>query len=290
MTSERAGELAMRTTGLLVTVSVALALATLTWRLTGWNDGRASVHVAESLPSLGGTGGDVDVTRIVALAPFGGGLVSSGLPESALGLILKGVVMSVAPSGSRALISNGEAPAQSYGVGQAPAGNAVIEAIESHRVILRVGDQREALSFPRAAGLTVAGSPLPPSASSSAIAPPAATMSPETAAALASAAPVASAQPTPASPVPRAAPSPAASLSSLGVSASSQGYRVGRAPSAELRRFGLRPGDVVASLNGEPVGDVAGDRQLFERAVASGGARVEVIRDGRRVILSFPLR
>jgi len=288
MTSERGGELAMRTTGLVVVVSVALALAALTWRLTGWNDGRASVHVAASLPPLSGSGGDADVTRILALAPFGGGLDNAGLPESALGLILKGVVMSASPSASRALISTGEAPAQAYAVGQAPAGNAVIEAIESYRVILRVGDRREALSFPKAAGMTVTGGSPPPSVV--APAPPPTGTSPEAAAALASAAPIATAQPSAvAAPAP-ATTSPAPSLSSMGVTTSSQGYRVGPAPSAELRRFGLRPGDVIASLNGEPVGDVAGDRQLFERAVASGGARVEVIRDGRRVTLSFPLR
>lgn len=287
MTSERAGELAIRATGLIVVVSVALSLAALTWRLTGWNDGRGSVHVAESLPPIGRTGGDADVIRIVALAPFGGGLDNDGLPETALGLILKGVVLSAEPSTSRALISTGEAAALSYGVGQAPSGDAVIEAIEGNRVILRNGGRRESLSFPRAAGMTVTTGTPPPSVA--APAPPPTATTPQAAAAVAAASPGAAARPAADAPAPATA-APAPSLSSMGVTSSSQGYRVGPAPSAELRRFGLRPGDIIASLNGEPVGNVANDQQLFERAVASGGARVEVIRNGRRVTLSFPLR
>jgi general secretion pathway protein C len=47
---------------------------------------------------------------------------------------------------------------------------------------------------------------------------------------------------------------------------------------------------VIETLNGQAVGSVASDRQLFERAVQSGGARVEVVRDGRRLTLTFPLR
>lgn len=57
MTPERAGELAVRGAGLVVVVSVAFALAGLTWRLTGWDDGRTEIAVADRLPPLTGSGG-----------------------------------------------------------------------------------------------------------------------------------------------------------------------------------------------------------------------------------------
>ncbi len=296
MTSERAGELAVRATGLIVVVSLAFALAGLTWRLVGWDDGRDSVPVAETLPSLGVSGGpDPDVARIVGLAPFGGGAGGSGLPASTLGLVLKGILLAYPAEASSALIASADGAAVAYGVGASVAGNAVIESIEIDRVILRVGDRRELLGFPEpVAGAT----PAPTTTAGAGITittpgqPAAPAQSPEAAAALASSSPIATAaaaaQATRPAQAQQAVPTP--STASLGVEATSSGYRIGPNPSPELTRFGLRPGDVIETLNGQAVGSVASDRQLFERAVQSGGARVEVVRDGRRLTLTFPLR
>lgn len=295
MTPERAGELAVRGAGLVVVVSVAFALAGLTWRLTGWDDGRTEIAVADRLPPLTGSGGaDPDVARIVALAPFGtaaGG--ADGLPQSTLGLILKGILFAYPATASTVLISAGEGQTQSFTVGGSPAGGATIEAIEMDRVILRVGDRREQLTFPE----PVPGAAPPPSATPGAgisIAPASdATPSadPAAAAALAASSPIATAaaQAQVAAQAP-AAPVATPSAASLGVTAGSGGYRIGPNPSPELRRFGLQPGDVIETLNGQAVGNVASDRQLFEQAAQSGGARVEVVRDGRRITLTFPLR
>lgn len=300
MTSDRAGELAVRATGLIVVVSLAFALAGLTWRLVGWDDGRDHVPVAETLPALGAAGGaDPDVARIVGLAPFGGGAGGSGLPASTLGLVLKGILLAYPAEASSALIASADGAAVAYGVGASVAGNAVIESIEIDRVILKVGDRRELLGFPEpvagtpaptttapGTGITITTPGQPPAAST--VAPP----SPQAAAALAASSPIASAaaaaQATrPAQPT---QPAPPPSAASLGAEATASGYRIGPNPSPELTRFGLRPGDVIETLNGQAVGSVASDRQLFERAVQSGGARVEVVRDGRRLTLTFPLR
>jgi general secretion pathway protein C len=297
MTSERAGDLAVRAAGLIVVVSLAFALAGLTWRLVGWDDGRDQVAVADSLPPLGTSGGpDPDVARIVGLAPFGGGAGGSGLPASTLGLVLKGILLADPAEASSALIATADGIAVAYGVGASVAGNAVIESIEVDRVILKVGDRRELLGFPApvagaapdptttapGAGITITTPAQPVTA------PP----NPQAAAALASASPIATAAAAQqaARPAQPAAPVPAPSAASLGVEATSSGYRIGPNPSPELRRFGLQPGDVIETLNGQAVGSVASDRQLFERAVQSGGARVEVVRDGRRLTLTFPLR
>ena len=130
MTPERRDEIALRVVSVVVVGSLALALAGLTWRLTGWDDGRDEVAVAERLAPPGGAaapGADADVVRIVSLAPFGGATAPGGLPASTLGLVLKGVLMASPPSASTALISVGDGPAAIYGIGQTPVGDAVIE-------------------------------------------------------------------------------------------------------------------------------------------------------------------
>ncbi|MBU1346269.1 MAG: signaling protein, partial [Alphaproteobacteria bacterium] len=181
MTPERRDEIALRVVSVVVVGSLALALAGLTWRLTGWDDGRSEVAVAATLPPLGGAtagtagGADGDVARIVSLAPFGGATAAGGLPASSLGLVLKGVLMADPASASTALIAIGEGPAAIYGVGQSPVANAVIESIAMTHVVLAVGGARERLDFPApvagaapssapGAGITVA--PATPSAPS----------------------------------------------------------------------------------------------------------------------------
>lgn len=302
MTPERRDELALRAVSVVVVGSLALALAGLTWRLVGWDDGRTEVAVAESLPPLGApTGGpDTDVARIVGLAPFGGAAAAvGGLPGSSLGLVLKGVLSAFPPSASTALIAVGEGPAVIYGVGQSPVANAVIESIEVDHVVLNVGGARERLDFPVAtvvdptaqssaqpgAGMTV--TPAGPPAS--------AAPSPEAAAALALSSPIATAAAAQAArPAPPAdtgsTPNVAAVAGAAGVSATAAGYRIGPNPTAELRRFGLQPGDVIESLNGRQVGSTASDQQLFENARAAGQARVVVVRQGRRITLNLSLR
>jgi general secretion pathway protein C len=303
MTPGRRDEIALRVVSVLVVGSIAWALAALTWRLVGWDDGRSEVAVAESLPPPGGAvgGPDADVARIVSLAPFGGGAAAvGGLPTSSLGLVLKGVLSAYPASASTALIAVGEGPAAIFGVGQSPIGNAVIEAIEVDHVILNVDGTRERLDFPApvapldpatttpGAGITIAPAP------TAGPAPP--SPAPGAAAALAAASPVASAaaasagRPAPPPLDAGATPNVAAAAGAAGVSATAAGYRIGANPSPELRRFGLQPGDVIESLNGQPVGQGSTDQQLFERARSAGQARVVIVRSGRRITLNVPLR
>ncbi len=296
MTPERRNELALRAVSVLVVGSIAWALAGLTWRLVGWDDGRSEVAVAESLPPLGAQAGglDPDVARIVSLAPFGGGATSvGGLPASTLGLILKGVLSAHPTSASTALIAVGEGPATIYGIGQSPADNAVIEAIEIDHVILNVGGTRERLGFPAPISAPVDPSALAPGAGITVtpVTPPSQT--PEAAAALAAASPVASAAAARPAPPPLdrgATPNVAAAAGGAGMSATPSGYRVGPNPSPELRRFGLQPGDVIESLNGQAVSGSSNDQTLLEQARAAGQARVVVNRDGRRLTFTFPVR
>lgn len=283
----------LRLVSLVVVVSLALGVARLTWRLVGWDDGREAVWTPVALPPVGGpTGGDL--VSILSWAPFGGGMTGAGgLPISNLGLLLKGIVYAVG-GGSTALISSGGGPVQIFAVGEAPVGNAVIEDIEIDRVILNVGGQREALVLPHPAGALptdVAGAPPQVAAPPMAVAP--AGTSPESQAALAAASPVATAAAARSNPPARpqqAALTPSDAVSSLGVTPSAQGYVIGPDSAPQLLRAGLRPGDVIKSVNGQALGDAARDQQTFQRAAAGGRARVEVVREGRTLTLTIPLR
>lgn len=294
MTPERRDEIALRVVSVVVTGSLALALAGLTWRLTGWDDGRDEVAVADRLVPLGGgaaPGADADVARIVSLAPFGGATAAGGLSASTLGLVLKGILMADPPSASTALIAVGEGPAAIYGVGQTPVGDAVIESIEVDHVILSSGGARQRLDFPAPVAIdpaTVSGATPGAGITVTPVQPVQTAVAPAMSSLVAGAA--AAAQPAPRVADPGATPNVAAAAGAAGVTATASGYRIGPNPSPELRRFGLQPGDVIETLNGQAVGTAGSDQQLFERARSAGQARVVVVRDGRRLTLNFPLR
>ena len=286
----------LRVVSLCVVVSLALGIARLTWRVVGSDDGRSAVWTPAALPALGGpTGGNL--ATILAYAPFGGGAAGAGgMAVSGLGLVLKGIVYQASGVGSAALIAAGGGPVQAFVVGQAPIGNAVIESIQIDHVILNSDGSREILALPKPTGDAgaVAGT-APNSLAAPAAAPVTApTASPATEAALAAASPIATAAAKASSqrqaPAPTPSPSPAMSAGSLGVTASAQGYVVGAESAPQLLRAGLRAGDVIKSVNGQALGNPATDQQTFERAAAGGRARVEIIRDGRTVTLTIPLR
>lgn len=87
---------------------------------------------------------------------------------------------------------------------------------------------------------------------------------------------------------------PQGTLEELGFQAlatdSAQGYRVGNlAQSPQLRQTGLQPGDVIVSVNGQPVGNVDSDRMEMANVLAQGSARIEVQRGSRRFFVTASL-
>lgn len=69
-------------------------------------------------------------------------------------------------------------------------------------------------------------------------------------------------------------------LKNMGVNASNgQGYEVtDQTPSALRNKLGLRSGDRILSLNGQPVGQGQSDAQLLEQAKKDGKVRIEIKR------------
>ncbi|WP_231639454.1 type II secretion system protein N [Sphingomonas profundi] len=246
-----------------VIVSLAVAAAGLTWRLTG-ESGQPAAAMAAATPAAGAgqvDPGPVDLGPILALAPFGRAAAGDA-PATSLGIALKGVMATQPASRSSALIAIGTAPPKAFTVGQSVAG-ATIEAIERDRVLLRVNGRAESLAFPRAPAPTMPAAP--------------------------ATAPV-TAEP-PAGTPPPAAPSAGGSLiDALGAARTDQGYRVGTSPPPALTRAGLIPGDVIERINDVAVGDADHDRQMLLAAAAGGPMRVTMLRGGKRLTVSVSLR
>lgn len=81
-------------------------------------------------------------------------------------------------------------------------------------------------------------------------------------------------------------------LAELGLrpAGSGAGYTVGDGSNADLiRNLGLRPGDVVLSVNGKALGNAQADAGMVDEVRASGEARVEVKRGSQTFTVNYPL-
>jgi general secretion pathway protein C len=236
----------------LVIASVAVALAHLTWRLAGNADvGAITVPATRSAPVV------PDLTPALALAPFGrAGADGEGATPTGLQLTLKGVVFARPAELSVAYIASGTDIAKPMKVGENVAG-ATISAIQVSRVLLNNGGRSEFLAFPDPFGK-------PPPAPGSAIAP-----APQ-------GNPVASAPP---------APNPDTILQRFDAQPVTGGYRIGaNAPP------GLQQGDVLQQLNGTPLTSPDAARNAISGAQSSGTASIQILRDGKPVTVTVPIR
>ena len=256
-----------------LTVSVAIAGASATWHALGhFPEVRGSADIQSSRA----VATPPDLSPIVALAPFGVSVQAEGpLQATSANLTLKGVILANPARQSTALISESGGDLRAVAIGETLPGGAVLDAVAADHVVLLIGGRRETLSFPE-------------SQSSSGVA------------AIRAAIPganggvAATTQNSPQEAIDtyrqKIADNPQTVLDEFSVSASAEGYRVGPNAAPNVRRAGLMPGDLVVRVNGVAVGDVEKDRSHFETVVASGRARIEVIRNDRLLILSFPLR
>lgn len=249
----------------LVVVSVAVALAGLTWRIAG-HAGTGAVTV----PS--GTSGPAvapDIAPALALAPFGKPVASDAGVATGLPLELRGVFAARPVEASVAYISVSGAAPVAFRVGEAP-GGATITAILRDRVILSNGGNSEFLAFPDP------------------------TLSPEQRAAAAAKGAEAAAPPplVPGStqvsaggPAPAPAPNPADVMKRFDATPVSGGYRIGANGPP-----GMQSGDVIQSVNGTALTDPSAANGAFAAAQASGSAQIQVLRNGKPLTLTVPLR
>ncbi|MGB3738703.1 MAG: type II secretion system protein N [Pontixanthobacter sp.] len=273
-----------------VIATIALALANLTWRLMGYH----SVE-PQAVPPAAPAGGS-DIAPLLALAPFG--IASGGTIEQGGGdLVLKAIFASTNPAESTALIAGPDGEVIPVSIGDATPGG-VVEAIDPEKVTLRTGSGLRVLGFnpdaPPTADATGnnrrGGGSGPTAPRNSAPARSGGVESirsliPESSRNSGDGATPPSASP----PAPAAADPPSIEPSRQG-SATPGGYRVGPALPAPLRAAGIRSGDVIRSLNGQAVASGTSQGDLLRRARAAGSARIELLRDGKSVSLTLPVR
>ena len=253
-----------------VILSVAVALANVTWRLIELVDHRMpepNGAPLRSAPALA-----IDITPILAFAPFGTENGSDLRPTS-LPIELRGVFQAIPSEASTALIAPTGGASAAYKVGEAvPAGGSIL-AINRDSVVFAVNGHRELLGFPQPAGAKGAAPTAGPSAPGTSVTAQA---------------------PSPAgTAVSSAAPSTNPSqalLDSLGASPVSGGYRVGESLSSVAREAGLLPGDVINQVNGTLLGNPAMDRQTLALAARSGQLRIGLVRNGRQATFALPLQ
>lgn len=275
MTAQRATSWGLLALAGVLVLSLAVAVAQTTWHALGYFSGG---DPGEIIRPSSAAAKPVDIAPIVALAPFGipAAVESGPIEASTSSLVLRGVVLARPQEKSSALVSDAGGEIASFSVGEKLPGGAVLDEVAADHVILIVSGRRERLGFPdvaASAGVAAIRASIPGVAGSSA----ASATAPST-------------QEVIETYRRKIADNPQTVIDDLGVSATAEGYRVGQNLASGMRRAGLQPGDLVVRVNGVPVGDIEQDRQTFEDVTASGRARVEVIRDSRLLILSFPLR
>jgi general secretion pathway protein C len=215
-------------------------------------------------------------------------VADSGLPavETRLPLELLGVFVADEEADSAAIIAQKGKTGMLYVVGEKVPGNAELLEVHADHIVLRRAGNRETLRFPQVASSQPVAVPASQSVSG------ADTARPTMQAALEAETPrdfVASYQE-------RIEADPEGTLREIGITpvseGNAQGYRLdsAAASSSYLSQTGLQPGDVVLSVNGQPVGNIQQDRHQLDNILAEGSARIEVQRGTRRFFVTASLK
>lgn len=255
-------------------ISVAFALAGLTWRIAGHVDtGAVTAPSGRSAPVA-----TTNVSPVIALAPFGKASSNDASQPTALPLTLQGIVAADPASMSTAFIAVSGQPSAPFHIGQSVA-SATIAGILRDRVILNNGGRTEYLTFPdpNAAPTPGAAAATVPGMTTTAAIQPGGR--------LLNGSPPSIAVPQPAPPQAGPGPGTAALLQRFNATPAPGGYRIGNAGVP-----GLVAGDILTSVNGSPLSDPNAAGAAFTAAQASGSATIQVIRDGKRLTLTVPLR
>jgi general secretion pathway protein C len=271
---------------------VATAAAPAYWRLQGYDAVLPRAGLVQEVPEQ--VAPPIDIGPIIALSPFGRRPdVQPTMPEqnsASLDLVLLGVILSGDASRSLALIESEGAEAK-YRSGDTIADVAVLRTIATDYIDVAVGDETRRISFAgkEAEGRAANDAPTGMDKLAAMMTTGQGTTISERNDDAANFRPVTT-QDYINMWRDRITANPAEVLDSIGLVPTENGYRVSENHDSGVSRAGLQAGDVVTTLNGEPVGDVDNDRLLYDQVAASGMARLEIERGGRTIVMSFPLR
>jgi len=269
--------------------SVAAAAAPLTWHLRGHD--RAIPPVAKLRVPVSDVVEGVDLGPALALAPFGSPAapVEEQAVVASVDLVLLGVIVRDDPTRSLALISVA-GKESNFRPGDKLTETVLLTEVSQNQVTIEINGEASVLTFD--------GTEVDPAVED---APTGA----ERLRALAT-----SGEGTTAServdaaqrakPVTtqdyinmwrdRISANPAQVMDAIGLEPVENGYRIAEEHDVGVTRAGLKAGDVVRTVNGQVVGDVDKDRDLYDAVAESGLARIEIERDGQTIVMSFPLQ
>jgi general secretion pathway protein C len=195
---------------------------------------------------------------------------AANAPQTSMPLVLTGIISNEDPQNGLAILGESAASAKVYGVGDNLPGGAKLHSVYSDRVLLDRNGQLESLALPRqivAGMMPIEAAPTLPSA------PPQEPLADRMRRLIAE-------EPGVISDVMRP--------QAVFAQGKQRGYRVypGRNRQAFLR-LGLRPGDLVVSINGTPLDDPARGQEIFRTIGSSSEAHVTVMRNGRQQDLTL---
>lgn len=230
--------------------------------------------------------------------------------QTKLPLELLGVFVAEAAEDSAAIVAQKKKPGLLFNIGETLPGNATLEEVYGDRIIIKRLGVREELSFADESAGFVADanddegvrplSEVRRRRSGAATAPQGAQTSEAELSNESGGNPVAAQQPR----TPREfleaygaqlAGDPEGLLAELDVqpvsAGGSDGYRLGNlASSPYLSQTGLQSGDVILSVNGQPIGNVQQDQSRLGALLTQGSARLEVKRGSRRFYVTASLK
>lgn len=286
----------------LMAVAVAWSLAQLTWLVLpgGASEvGRAApapqqIRQARSTPRLAPVAELSLFGQVEQVLAAGGGPVDA--PETRLNLTLRGVLATGSPV-ARAIISAGGSEERSYRVGDSLPGGATLDQVLADRIILQRAGRFEALYLPKDKEPVTISSVVQPSSNRAqtssnrgqtssnqggSVRRPAVSAS-DTGAQLQEMRARIMEDPTQAFSLARVQP--------VMEGGKLKGYRLSPSKEKELfRQLGLRPGDVVTSVNGISLDDPARVGEVLSLLTSSGQIVLTLDRNGRQETVVVPFQ
>lgn len=291
----RAAEVAGRACCVVLAVLVLWLLAHLVWALLPHGDA-----AFEHAPVRAGMADQAPTRSIANWHLFGNAPpqpAAGGAATSTLSLILRGTVADRDPKTGFAVIGTAGNGERAYRVGQEIVPGARLSGVYADRVVLLHGGAEETLKLPRETRLAPTEVMRPTPATASSRTRPGAASATDASGtdvnpALAGKAPTAWQQS-----LAHLRQNPDELLQRVRIEPVFDGARLGGvrlsaasdADAALMQQAGLRPGDVVTRVNGQPIDSLARGQQIVAGLGDAASARVTVTREGKPVELTIGL-
>jgi general secretion pathway protein C len=253
---------------------VAYSLAQSTWRIAQPERRAAPVAAAAVTPQAEFDGRALQAASLFgAFSALAAQRVDEALPRATLNLVLTGVAMRGAKS--YALISGEGRPETAYGVGEQIVPGVVLEAVHADRVVIVQRGVRQWLMMKElASALPAGGTPaaaVPAGVSALSTGPGGSVLDRQA--------------------VKRLLQRPDFLSQALIVPNAGGGFRVGQVQAGSLyEKLGLRVGDVIRSVNGQPINNMEEVMGLYQQLGTATEVNVEVLRGGVAQSLHVSLR